>query len=92
MRDRTFLEALKHDIVGMELDGALQRHIETILMTPISVDTFRWKAPRPAMMANYYEKPKAGAARKITKKAAKPPIPEDDLEPCKLPLAQSKMV
>jgi dihydroneopterin aldolase/2-amino-4-hydroxy-6-hydroxymethyldihydropteridine diphosphokinase/dihydropteroate synthase len=41
---------MKHDI-GMESDGALRRHIETILATPISVDTFRWQVAEAAIKA-----------------------------------------
>ena len=50
MRDRTFLGGMNHDI-GMASDEVLQRHIETILTTSISIDTFRWQVAEAAIDA-----------------------------------------
>lgn len=50
MRNREFLEGMKHDI-GADSDEVLQRHIETVLMTPISIDTFRWQVAEAAIEA-----------------------------------------
>jgi len=50
MRDRKFLQDMNHDI-GVESDDVLKRHIDTILTTPISVDTFRWQVAEAAIEA-----------------------------------------
>ena len=50
MRDIKFLQDMNHNI-GAESDDVLKRHIDTILTTPISVDTFRWQVAEAAIEA-----------------------------------------
>lgn len=50
MRDRKFLESMTHPI-AVESDEEIQRHVETILTTPISIDTFRWQVAEAAIEA-----------------------------------------
>jgi dihydroneopterin aldolase/2-amino-4-hydroxy-6-hydroxymethyldihydropteridine diphosphokinase/dihydropteroate synthase len=51
MRNRNFLERMNHCIDVRVSEEILQQHIETILTTPISIDTFRWQVAEAAIEA-----------------------------------------